>query len=116
MIAATVASAPRPLPGIDEEPLLAVRGLTKRLGTRAACRDVSFELWPGEVIAIVGESGAGKTTVLKCLSGQLPPDAGEAVYVQRSGRAADIFTLSDVERRRLLRTEWGLIHQNPRDG
>jgi putative phosphonate transport system ATP-binding protein len=116
MIASAEVSGVQPLAGIDEPPLLAVRGLTKRFGARAACRDVSFELWPGEVVAIVGESGAGKTTVLKCLSGQLPPDAGAAIYAQRSGRTADIFTLSDVERRRLLRTEWGLIHQNPRDG
>jgi putative phosphonate transport system ATP-binding protein len=99
-----------------DAPLLEVDGLTKRYGGRAACLEVSFALWPGEVLAIVGESGAGKTTVLKLLSGQLPPDGGTALYRRADGSAIDIFTVSDVERRRLLRTEWGLIHQNPRDG
>lgn len=60
-------------PAIDA-PLLSVRGLTKIYGGRAACREVTFDLWPGEVLAVVGESGAGKTTVLKCLSGHVGDD------------------------------------------
>jgi putative phosphonate transport system ATP-binding protein len=101
---------------LDDPPLLSVRGLTKRYGARAACQSVSFDLWPGEVMAIVGESGAGKTTVLNCLSGQVAPDAGQACYVWREGRAADVFALPEPGRRRLLRTDWAVIHQNPRDG
>jgi putative phosphonate transport system ATP-binding protein len=99
-----------------DAPLLAVRNLTKLYKGTVACRDVGFELWPGEVIAVVGESGAGKTTLLKCLSGQVAPDDGEAIYALRDGRHADVFAMSDAEQRRLLRTDWGIIHQNPRDG
>ena len=56
-------------------PLLSARDVTKRFGGRVACRDVSFDLWPGEVLGIVGESGSGKTTLLNCLAGRLVPTA-----------------------------------------
>lgn len=104
-----------PSPGLAA-PILSVRGLCKRYGGRAACRDVTFELWPGEVLAVVGESGAGKTTLLSCISGQLAPDDGEVLFQRRDGRTADLYCIAEPERRRLMRTDWGVIHQNPRDG
>lgn len=101
---------------LDAAPLLTVRGLGRRYDGRFACHDVSFDLHPGEVLAIVGESGAGKTTLLKCLSGQEQADAGQAIYARVDGRLVDIVALDETDRRRLQRTEWGLVHQNPRDG
>jgi putative phosphonate transport system ATP-binding protein len=100
----------------EQAPLLNVTGLGKRFGDRVACRDVSFELWPGEVLGVVGESGSGKTTLLNCVSVQLQPDTGRIEYQLRDGRVAELFELSEPARRLLLRTDWGFVHQNPRDG
>jgi putative phosphonate transport system ATP-binding protein len=105
------------LPFIDEEPpLLVVEGLTVAYGSRVGCRDVGFELWPGEVLGIVGESGSGKTSLLNALSAKIEPAAGTIRYRLRDGTMADLFGLSEAVRRQLLRTDWGVVHQNPRDG
>ena len=101
---------------MTERKLLSVRGLTKRYGDRVGCLDVGFDLWPGEVLGIVGESGSGKTTVLHCLSGRLEPTAGTAEFLQRDGAVVDILRLPEVARRRLARTDWALVQQNPPDG
>jgi len=62
------------------------------------------------------ESGSGKTTLLNCLSARLQPYKGRVGYRLRDGRVADLFELSEPPRRLLQRTEWGFVHQNPRDG
>ena len=103
-------------PAAEEGPLLSVTGVSKRFGPQIACRNVSFDLWPGEVLGVVGESGSGKTTLLNCLSARLRPDAGRIEYQLRDGRVADLFELSEPARRMLMRTDWGFVHQNPRDG
>ncbi|MDY0241260.1 MAG: phosphonate C-P lyase system protein PhnK [Rhodospirillaceae bacterium] len=98
-------------------PLLEVRGLTRFYGKRLGCRDVSFDLWPGEVMGIVGESGSGKSTLLACLSARLDPSAGHVAYDSRNGGGlADLYAMNEPERRALMRTDWGIVHQNPRDG
>ena len=97
-------------------PLLSVQGVTKHYGARLGCGDVSFDLWPGEVMGIVGESGSGKSTLLSCLSGQLAPDAGKVVFDTRAGGPQDVLTMSEPERRMLARTDWAFVHQNARDG
>ncbi|MCU0907017.1 MAG: phosphonate C-P lyase system protein PhnK [Rhodobacteraceae bacterium] len=97
-------------------PLLAVHGLTKRYGARIGCTDVTFDLWPGEVLGIVGESGSGKSTLLSCLAGHLRPDAGRVLFDTRHAGPVDVLGMGEPERRMLGRTDWAFVHQNPRDG
>jgi putative phosphonate transport system ATP-binding protein len=99
-----------------DEPLLRVADLSKSYGPRIGCEDVSFELWPGEVLAVVGESGSGKTTMLNAVSTRLEPTAGTVSYRMRDGEFRDVFAMSEAERRFLMRTDWGFVHQNPADG
>jgi len=95
-----------------DEPLLTARGLTKRYGARVACVDVGFDLYEGEVLSIVGESGSGKSTLLGLLSARLMPDGGSVGYRGRDGVMRDIRALSEAERRLLMRTDWGFVHQD----
>jgi putative phosphonate transport system ATP-binding protein len=93
-----------------------VHNLTHAFGPVLACADVSFELHAGEVLGVVGESGSGKTTLLNCLSARLTPTNGIVEYDLRGRGLTDIYALSEPERRLLLRTDWGVVMQNPRDG
>ncbi|HVL80093.1 MAG TPA: MFS transporter [Actinomycetota bacterium] len=63
------------------EPVLDVRGLTKRFGGITAVNDVSFVLYPNEILGIIGPNGAGKTTVFDLISGHLRQDSGR-LYLQ----------------------------------
>ena len=58
-------------------PILEARGLVKRYGQVVALDGADFELYPGEILAIIGDNGAGKSTLIKALSGALQPDEGE---------------------------------------
>lgn len=57
-----------------------MRGIGKRFGATQALSDVSLDVWPGRVLALIGENGAGKSTLMKILSGALPPDSGTMTY------------------------------------
>jgi fructose transport system ATP-binding protein len=59
------------------QPILEGRGLVKRFGQVVALDGADFELYPGEIVAIIGDNGAGKSTLIKSLSGALQPDDGE---------------------------------------
>ena len=97
-------------------PLLSAEQVSKYYGARAGCLDVSFDLYPGEVLAIVGESGSGKTTLLRCLSGHIASTSGSVRYTMRDGRQVALDAMSEAERRLLMRTDWGFVHQDARDG
>ena len=59
------------------EPILTTRGLVKRYGRVTALDDADFDLYPGEILAVIGDNGAGKSSLIKVISGAITPDEGE---------------------------------------
>ena len=69
--------------------LLSIAGLSKSFGATKAVRDVSFDVAAGEIVALLGQNGAGKSTIIKILAGVHPPDAGQITLAgQRMDPAA----------------------------
>jgi len=62
---------------MTQQPVLSARGLVKRYGRVTAIDHCDFDLYPGEVLAVIGDNGAGKSSLIKALSGAVQPDAGE---------------------------------------
>ena len=60
----------------SREPILKARGLIKRFGKVTALNSCNFDLYPGEVLAVIGDNGAGKSVMIKSLSGAIKPDGG----------------------------------------
>ena len=107
--------------GADETPCLSVRHLSKRFGagcphclgpgaqlnrnvcprcgTVHAVRDVSLEVFPGEIVGVVGESGSGKSTFMKCLFFDEEATEGEVRALPYDGGAANLLELSPQQRR-----------------
>lgn len=63
------------------EPILKGRGLVKRYGRVTALDHCDFDLMPGEILAVIGDNGAGKSSLIKAISGAVVPDAGE-IYLE----------------------------------
>jgi branched-chain amino acid transport system permease protein len=61
------------------EPLLVVKGITKRFGGLVAVKEVSFDVRPGRIHAIIGPNGAGKTTLFNVVTGLLQPSSGQVL-------------------------------------
>lgn len=101
---------------LTAEPLLSVNNLTHLYAPGKGFSDVSFNLYPGEVLGIVGESGSGKTTLLQSISARLTPQQGNVIYNNGQSPAQSLYDMAESDRRRLLRTDWGVVHQHPMDG
>ncbi len=65
------------------KPLLEARDVTKRFGAVDALRGASFQIFPGEVVALMGDNGAGKSTLIKTICGVYAPDSGEILFEGR---------------------------------
>ncbi|TIP33599.1 MAG: sugar ABC transporter ATP-binding protein, partial [Mesorhizobium sp.] len=61
---------------MSQVPVLTARGLTKRYGRVTALNNCDFDLYPGEILAVIGDNGAGKSTLIKAISGAVIPDEG----------------------------------------
>jgi fructose transport system ATP-binding protein len=86
---------------VSAVPVLAARNVSKRFGNVIALQSIDFEVYPGEVVALIGDNGAGKSTLIKILSGTVAPDSGTLLMrgtpvsfnSPRDARAAGIETV-----------------------
>jgi fructose transport system ATP-binding protein len=76
MSATDTADSERTAPNYDQDPILEAEGMVKLFGRVVGLRGVDLRLFPGEVLAVIGDNGAGKSTLIKCLSGAMTPDRG----------------------------------------
>lgn len=118
-----------------EQPILSVRHLNKQYGkgctscrgdkksliknycpvcgTVYACRDLSFEVYAGEVLGIVGESGSGKSSLMQCLYFDQEADGGEAYIRSYKNNQQNILTESSQQKRYIRNNIMGKVYQNP---
>jgi D-xylose transport system ATP-binding protein len=81
--------------GAGTRPLLKLKGVSKSFGAVRALTNVDFEVYPGEVVALVGDNGAGKSTLIKAISGIQPGDTYEAKF---EGESVNLNTPQDGTR------------------
>ncbi len=86
--------------------MLKLQSVTKRFGARSVLTDVSFEVAAGEYVAVIGESGIGKSTLLNVIAGLEPVDSGEVVF-----EGLSLAALGDDELTLLRREKMGFIFQ-----
>jgi len=83
-----------------------------------AVHDISFTLYEGEILGVMGESGSGKSTVVKCLYFDETVDGGTAHFFDNHGQynLFDLFSLNAAQRRWLRYRRFGMVYQNPHMG
>ena len=68
---------------MNSQPILQIESVTKAFGGILALNDVSFEVYPGEILGIIGPNGSGKTTVVNCITGFVPKTKGRVLFKGR---------------------------------
>jgi putative phosphonate transport system ATP-binding protein len=89
--------------------------LCPNCGSVVAAHDLSFNLYQGEILGIMGESGSGKSTAVKCLYFDEEPSAGSALFYDQ-GEHYSLFELNKAQQRRLANQRFGMVYQNPHLG
>ena len=121
---------------MQDKPILQVKNLQKQFGpgcpictnandvvleknycphckTVYACRDISFDLYKGEILGIVGESGSGKSTLMQCLYFDEAVTGGEGYITLHQEGKVNIFEESSQQQRHIRNTILGMVYQNP---
>jgi polar amino acid transport system ATP-binding protein len=95
-------------------PLVAIRSVSKNFGEFQALKGVSLDVWPGEVLCLIGASGSGKTTLLRCINQLASADSGgiwldgELLGVREAGGKLHRLTAKEIARQRL---KTGMVFQ-----
>ena len=85
-------------------------------GAIVAAWDVSFEVAAGEALGVIGESGSGKSTVMRCIAGDQRATAGDVRLGSVDGGLVNVLELSPSERRRLRIDQLAVVYQDPSEG
>ena len=85
-------------------------------GAIVACSNISFDLYPGEVLGIVGESGSGKSTLIQMLYFDIPATFGDVRFTHVEDGETNLLDLSSQKKRHIRNHLMGMVYQNPRDG
>ncbi|MBO3675652.1 alpha-D-ribose 1-methylphosphonate 5-phosphate C-P-lyase PhnJ [Streptomyces sp. NEAU-YJ-81] len=101
------------VPGTGPEHSTAISPST---GAVVAAWDVSFDVAPGEALGLIGESGSGKSTVLRCVIGDEPATAGQVHLASVDNGASEVLALPAAVRRRLRIDSMAVVYQDPAAG
>lgn len=74
-------------------PVLEARGISKSFGAVRALDDVNLAIYPGQIVALIGDNGAGKSTLINCMTGVFPQDSGEFLF---DGKAVKMHSPQDA--------------------
>lgn len=85
-------------------------------GAVVGCWDIDFDVAPGEALGVIGESGSGKSTVMRCISGDQMPTVGEINLRSVADGTQDIVQLDPSARRALRVDQLSIVYQDPKDG
>jgi len=91
------------------EPILQGRGLVKRYGRVTALDHCDFDRYPGEILAVIGDNGAGKSSLIKAMSGAIIPDEGDVLLEGRKVK----FTSPNDARREGIETVYQTLAMSP---
>jgi phospholipid/cholesterol/gamma-HCH transport system ATP-binding protein len=92
--------------GANPEPILTVRGLDNSFGSQVIHKDLDLDVYPGEIIGVVGGSGTGKSVLMRAILGLRPPQAGQI-------RVLGVDALTDNVKERLkIERNSGVLYQN----
>ncbi len=92
------------------------RTVSPLTGAVIGCWDVGFEVAPGEALGVIGESGSGKSTALRCISGDQTPTTGAVRLRTVADGYLDITQLDPSARRALRIDQLSIVYQDPKDG
>ena len=85
-------------------------------GSVVAAWDVTFDVAPGEALGLIGESGSGKSTVMRCIAGDLRPTVGSIELRRRDGSVHELLDMTEAQRRALRVDDLAIVYQDPAEG